>query len=141
MTHLRETAFVRRARISVADEIPSASESSVSVALVTDDDNFAEVCMRVLQREGYAARRARHSGHAMLACMEARVDILISELSMADGSGPALMRRMRRYNPELRSLYLAQIGATYDADNVLVRPFTRDDLLRRLESLAATCRA
>ena len=140
MTHLLENAFVRRSRIAVSDEIPS-SESRVSVALVTDDDDFAEVCMRVLQKEGYAVRRARHSGHAMLACMEERVDILVSELSMGDGSGPALMRRMRRYNPELQSLYLAQTGTTYDAENVLVRPFTRDDLLSRLQSLAASCRA
>lgn len=79
---------------------------------------------------------AAHSGHALLACMEGRpVDVLIAELSMDEGSGPALARRMRRYNPNLRAIFIARAGTTAETDRVLVRPFTRDELLRRLQLL------
>ena len=69
---------------------------------------------------------------AVLACLEGQVDVLIADLSNGEGSGPALARRMRRYNPKLRAIYIARPGTVCGADNVLVRPFTRDDLLRQL---------
>ena len=103
--------------------------------VVSDDVQLASACVQVLEEEGYAAIYARHSGHALLACMSGvPVDILITELSMADGSGPALADRLRRYNPALQSLYLANPGTLYDAGNVIVRPFTGDELLTRIRA-------
>jgi hypothetical protein len=40
---------------------------------------------------------------------------------------------MRRYNPNLRAIFIARPGTTAETDAVIVRPFTRDDLLKRLE--------
>lgn len=106
------------------------------VAVVSEDAELTEVCASVLRQEGYAVRTAQHSGHAVLACLEdGPVDLLIAELSMDDGSGPSLARRMRRYNPNLRAIYIAKEGTLCTTETVLVRPFTRDDLLRRLEGL------
>ena len=61
---------------------------------------------------------------------------------MDDTSGPALAERLRRHHPGALALYLAQSG-TPESENVLVRPFTRDDLVARLGALsaAATSRA
>lgn len=107
------------------------------VAVVSEDAELVDACARVLRQEGYAVRTASHSGHALLACMEGQpIDILIAELSMSEGSGLALARRMRRYNPNLRAIFIAGKGAAAGGD-VLVRPFTRDDLLQRLDSLPA----
>jgi hypothetical protein len=64
------------------------------------------------------------------------VDVAAIELSMADLSGPALAERLRRHNPEMQAVYLAQSG-TPECEGVLVRPFTRDDLLASL-ALATT---
>jgi DNA-binding response OmpR family regulator len=106
------------------------------VAVVSEDPELAEVCARMLRQEGYAVKTAQHSGHAVLACLEGGpVDLLIAELSMDDGSGPSLARRMRRYNPNLKAIYIAKEGTSCATDAVLVRPFTRDDLLKRLEVL------
>jgi DNA-binding response OmpR family regulator len=109
----------------------------VAIALVTDDDELREACARVLRRECYVVLTASHSGHAMLACLGGHpIDVLISELSMAEGSGAALARRMRRHHPDLQVIYLARAGTRHESSSVLVRPFTRDDLLTRLQRLA-----
>jgi DNA-binding response OmpR family regulator len=108
------------------------------VAVVSEDSELTEACARMLRQEGYAVRTAQHSGHAVLACLEGGpVDLLIAELSMDEGSGPSLARRMRRYNPNLRAIFIAKEGTLCTTDAVLVRPFTRDDLLRRLDVLPA----
>lgn len=105
----------------------------VVVSVVTGDAELASACARVLGDAGYAVHTAVHSGHALLACLQGRrTDLLIAELSMEEGSGPALARRMRKYHPDLRGLYIAKEGTLCDAENVLVRPFTREDLLQRV---------
>jgi DNA-binding response OmpR family regulator len=107
--------------------------------VVTGDAELAETCARALAEAGYTVHTACHSGHAMLACLQGRhSDVLICELAMEEGSGPALARRLQRYNPALHALYIAREGILCDAENVLVRPFTREDLLARVARLTSS---
>ena len=62
--------------------------------VVTEDGALAAAC------RGRSNRRARvtcgASGHALLECLGGRrADVLLTELSMPDGSGPALAERLR----------------------------------------------
>lgn len=126
---------VRRFRIDVPNGPPEGTCPG-SVLLVTDDADLGRACERVLVQAGYRVTTARHSGHAVLACLtDGPVDVLVTELSMADGSGPSLTERLRAYHAGLQPLYFARAGTMYEADNVLVRPFTGEDLIRRLERL------
>lgn len=131
---------VRRVRIDIpGGQLPDATPGSV--LLVTDDQDLGDACERVLRQAGYEVRKARHSGHAVLACLAGGpIDVLVTELSMADGSGPSLAERLRAYHANLQPLYFARAGTMFEADNVLVRPFTRDDLLDRLERLRSVLR-
>jgi CheY-like chemotaxis protein len=114
--------------------MPEAGGAPV-VLVVTPDANLREVSARVLTREGYRVLTASHAGHAVLACLGAgRVDVLAVELSMDDVSGPALADRLRRHCPDLKTVYFAKTG-TPECDGVIVRPFTRDDLLSMLPGL------
>ena len=118
---------------------PDASTGSPSISVVTGDAELAETCARVLAEAGYTVQTAGHSGHAMLACLQGRhTDVLICELAMEEGSGPALARRLQRYNPKLHALYIAREGMLCDAENVLVRPFTKEDLLARVARLTSS---
>jgi DNA-binding response OmpR family regulator len=119
---------------SVDRVLRPARAASVTVLVVAEDTSFGEECGRVLEEDGFAVMHARHSGHALLACLSGRpTDILIAELSMGDGSGPALAERLKRHSPNLRSLFLAPAGTSGHEDgNVLVRPFTGADLLDRV---------
>ena len=136
----RDHIAVRRVAIDVPDAARAAGRTG-SILLVTDDVELGEACRRALERAGFRVTVVRHSVHAVLACRsEAPIDILVTELSMPDGSGPALAERLRAYHAALQPLYFARAGTMYEADNVLVRPFTRDDLLGRLNRLLSLAR-
>ena len=124
---------VLRVSIPVADT-PACRADAPVILVVTGDSNLREAASRVLSLQGYRVLTAAHAGHAVLACLQAgRVDLLAAELSMDDVSGPALAERLRRHCPMLSAVYFANSG-TPECEGVIVRPFTRDDLL---ESLAA----
>lgn len=107
------------------------------VLFVSDDENLRQAAQRALRREGFDVVTAGHAGHALLACLNGRVDIVATELVMRDVSGPALADRLRRHRPDLPVIYLAGPG-TLECVGVVVRPFTRDDLVRELDlALAA----
>lgn len=133
-----ETLAVRRVCIPVDGAgVADAAGGRRTVLLVTDDTDLRAAAARVLEQDGYHVLAAAHSGHALLACLTAgRVDALATELSMDDTSGPALAERLRRYQPALHAIYFAKTG-TPEHKNVLVRPFTRDDLLARLDGLVS----
>ena len=92
---------------------------------------------RVLGREGYVVTTAAHAGHALLAGLSCdRIDILISEMELDDMPGPALAERAAPPSRRTRALFMADT-ARPQADGLVVRPFTRDDLLAALELAAA----
>ena len=107
------------------------------VLLVTPDEDLRQAGERVLARAGYRVRVAAHSGHALLAGLTDRVDVLITELAAPDISGPALAQVLRRHHPELRVVYMANPGTPEGLDHVVVRPFTRDDLLARIAATSS----
>jgi DNA-binding response OmpR family regulator len=108
--------------------------ATLEVLLVTADSDLREVGERVLTREGYRVRVAAHSGHAVLAGLTSRVDVLVAELSAPDISGPSLAQLLRRHHPDLRVVFMANPGTPEGLEHVVVRPFTRDDLLARITS-------
>jgi len=90
---------------------------------------------RVLEQEGFDVVIARHAGHALLAAiMRNNIDVMISDLALDDMTGESLASTLRRHHPALRSLYIADQVAQHPGP-VLVRPFTRDELLQELSTL------
>jgi DNA-binding response OmpR family regulator len=127
-------AEVHRRRSPIRPDL-QAAEAGRSVLIVTGDDTLASVCRGALSQDGYDVTVATHSGHALLECLSGRrTDLLLTELSMPDGSGPALAERLRRYFPDLRTVYVANAGTLVEDPNVLVRPFSRDELLSRIRA-------
>jgi CheY-like chemotaxis protein len=124
-------------RTTVAEPTLPAGSGQRVVLLVTSDRDLREVAARVLGNEGYRVLTAAHAGHAVLQSLQTHVDVAAIELSMEDMSGPALAERLRRQSPNLRAVYIAKAG-TPECEGVLVRPFTRDDLLAELA--LAECR-
>lgn len=125
--------FIWRGSIPLPHTVAPAAEPRRPVVLVvTADADLRAAASRVLEREGYQVLTAAHSGHAVLACRSTgQVDLLVAELSMEDVSGPALSARLRRTCPGMRTVYVANPG-THECEGVLVRPFTREDLLAAL---------
>jgi DNA-binding response OmpR family regulator len=124
-------------RRSIAAFNPSAQLLRPAVVLVvTPDADLRAATARALQSTGHTVITAAHAGHAVLACLKAeRVDLLVAELSMEDLSGPALAARLRRFSPEMAAVYFGNAG-TVECEGVIVRPFTRDDLLAAVRATA-----
>jgi DNA-binding response OmpR family regulator len=130
MTNGLEPDRVTARPVSPAD----ARSRRETVLIVTGDCNLGVAATRVLEQEAYDVVTARHAGHAFLAALtETRIDVLISELTLDDMTGEDLATTLRRYHPELRSLYIADEPAPQE-QRILVRPFTKDELLRELSS-------
>jgi DNA-binding response OmpR family regulator len=110
-----------------------------SVLVVTEDEALASACRGTLEQAGYEVTCASHSGHALLECLSGhRADVLLTELSMPDGSGPALAERLRRYYPNMQAVYFGTLGTLLNTGNILVRPFSRDELVSRVRALVAS---
>jgi CheY-like chemotaxis protein len=119
-------------RLAVAVREQNCADSPPVILLVTSDRDLRESAASALRSRGYHVLAAPHAGHAVLACIDTpRVDVAAIELSMDDVSGPVLAERLRRRCPSLRSLYLAKAG-TPECEGVLVRPFSREDLVEKL---------
>ena len=135
-----ELHTVRRLRIPVGGGVPDSPSRYPTVLLVTGDAILRAAVTRVLEDDGYQVLEAAHSGHAQLAAMTSpSIDVLAADLTMDEMSGPALAERLRRDHPGLQALYFGRTAAP-ECENVLVRPFTGDDLLARLEQLVTTQR-
>jgi len=107
----------------------------MNVLFVTGNADLRAVARRVLEREGHEVMTAAHSGHALLAGLECeRVDLLISEFQLDGVTGDWVAQSLRRYHPDMRALFMADAGAA-ERSGVIVRPFTRDDLLKEIDSV------
>jgi CheY-like chemotaxis protein len=103
------------------------------VLFVNSDADLREVVTRVLEREHFEVHAVAHSGHALLLCRTQQFDVAVAELSGPDMSGPTLMEQIRRHQRDLSSIYLGNPGSPDGVDHLLVRPFTKDDLVSHLE--------
>jgi len=112
---------------------PCAGGQGPRVLFVNTDADFRAVVTRVLQDEGFRVQAAAHSGHALLLCRTMVFDAVVSELCGPDMSGPSLVEQMRRHQPTIAAVYLGTPGSPEGVENLLVQPFTRDDLVERIE--------
>jgi DNA-binding response OmpR family regulator len=114
----------------------SERRGRTTILIVTDDGDLVAAAMRVLEQEGYDVVTAPHAGHAFLAALtRTRIDVLISDMALDDMTGETLAATLRRYHRGLRGVYITdQIAA--DSRRVLVRPFTREELLHTINTLA-----
>jgi DNA-binding response OmpR family regulator len=100
---------------------------------VNADADLCAAVARVMKGEGFQVQTAAHSGHALLLCRTAVFDVVVSELCGPDISGPALVEQLRRHQPVISAVYLGSPGSPEGVDNLLVRPFTKDDLIERIQ--------
>ena len=130
--------YVWRGEIPVANPTLPAKARPRVILVVSADEDLRASAQRALERDGHEVVTASHGGHAVLACLKAgHVDVLAAELSMDDVSGPALAARLRRLCPEMAAVYFGNAG-TADCEGILVRPFTRDDLVAAVAAASAT---
>jgi two-component system, cell cycle sensor histidine kinase and response regulator CckA len=111
--------------------------SAGRVLLVEDEDLVRALVREVLERGGYDVLEAADAGEAIeLAHSADDIDLLVTDLVLPGMSGSVLAERVARERPALRVLYTSgYVDVSQDAADVLEKPFTPEDLLRKVGEL------
>src|SRR5262245_4101560 len=114
----------------------------LKVLIVEDDNAMAQMCAKLIRRQGHSAVIAG-SGHDALRIVRAAqdVDAVISDIQMPQMSGIQLLAHLREFNAALPVIlmtgYANLVGPdeakTLGATTYLAKPFDADALIGILE--------
>ncbi|MEI2702018.1 MAG: response regulator transcription factor [Baekduia sp.] len=117
-------------------------EYDARVLIVEDDEDIAEVLQRSLRMEGYQTRVARDGEQALEMAAEYIPDLVVLDLGLPKIDGMEVARRLRAGDdvPILMLTARDAIESRVDgldvgADDYLVKPYERQELLARLRAL------
>src|SRR5436309_14121486 len=120
-----------------------ASEAATGRVLVVEDDaEIADVLRRTLRQEGHDVRAAADGVEALAIADEFVPDLVILDLGLPRLDGVEVCRRLRAASDVPILILTARVetgdrveGLDSGADDYLVKPFERQELLARLRAL------
>ena len=117
-------------------------EGGTSVLAIEDDADIRQLLRALLDREGYAVTEASSGRDGLRAFHQARPDLVILDLGLPDLDGWQVLERIRDMSdaPVLvltaRSAERDKVrGLNAGADDYLTKPFSRVELLARLQAI------
>lgn len=147
---LRGTSFkVYLPAAEPGDEAPTVAASReqpagqvASVLIVEDEQPIRTLTRTILERAGYRVLDASTStdAEALFDRETGRIDLLVTDVALPDGSGPALFKRLFEKRPSLRVLYMSGYAdemlidraALEPGGGFLQKPFLPDGLVRKV---------
>jgi DNA-binding response OmpR family regulator/anti-sigma regulatory factor (Ser/Thr protein kinase) len=117
------------------------------ILLVEDDDTLREEMLTWLELEGYQTATATTGRAGLAAAVAEAYDLVISDIMMPDMDGPQLLNELRR-RTDTRLLPVifvtaraersdVRLGMQLGADDYIIKPFTRLELLMAVETRLA----
>ncbi len=90
-------------------ERPQDLTGSGRVLLVEDEDVVRSFAVRALKRQGYEVFEASTGVEALevMAELEDRIDIVVSDVVMPEMDGPTLLKELRKKNPDLKIIFVS----------------------------------
>jgi len=113
-----------------------------SVLVVDDDGDVRALVVELLTRSGYDVSEAPNGREALKLLFEQRPDLVLLDISMPELDGWATLERIRELS-DVPVLMLSALGAELEkvralragADDYVTKPFGRQELLARVESV------
>ena len=113
-----------------------------SVLVVDDDGDVRALVVELLTRSGYDVSEAPNGREALKLLYEQRPDLVVLDISMPELDGWATLDRIRELS-DVPVLMLSALGAELEkvralragADDYVTKPFGRQELLARVESV------
>ena len=112
------------------------------VLVIEDDQEIADVLRRTLRQEGHEVRSAGDGEQALAAAAEFMPDLVILDLGLPKLDGVEVLRRLRADDDVPVLILTARTdlddrveGLDTGADDYLVKPFERQELLARMRAL------
>jgi CheY-like chemotaxis protein len=114
------------------------------ILIVDDSPSLACIIKQMLDMADYQTLVAHDAQLGYLAYLEFRPDLVVTDVYMNGENGPEMMRRIRRHEPSIRTIYMSgypfRSGELPDAQkpehpvsSFLLKPFSRDELLRLID--------
>jgi DNA-binding response OmpR family regulator len=115
----------------------------VSTILIADDDLAVRTILRaVLQREGYEVVEAANGREALEALHQARPALVMLDVEMPEMDGWEALERIRESTDVPVMMLSAHAGEAHTvrglragADDYVAKPFTKNELLARVDAL------
>jgi len=113
------------------------------ILIVEDDEDIVDVLRRTLRAEGYEVRAGLDGESALGIASEFIPDLVVLDLGLPDMDGLDVCARLREDGGDVPILMLTARAGTDDrvtgldsgADDYLVKPFERSELLARIRAL------
>jgi CheY-like chemotaxis protein len=115
---------------------------TASVLIVEDEQAIRTLTRTILERAGYRVVVASTAtdAEALFAQEVGGIDLLVTDIALPDGTGPALFKRLFARRPSLRVVYmsgytdemLVDQAALERAGGFLQKPFLADGLVRKV---------
>jgi two-component system cell cycle sensor histidine kinase/response regulator CckA len=137
--------------ISAADEAVRTAATDLTgqgtILLVEDEQGLRALNARGLQSRGYTVIQAGNGVEALeqMEKLGGRVDLVVSDVVMPEMDGPALMKELRKRNPDMKIIFVS--GYAEDAFekslpdhkefNFLSKPFTLKQLVTAVKKTMA----
>ena len=120
----------------------STAQSTARVLVVEDDVSIADVLRRTIRQEGHEVRSAGDGVEALRMAEEFVPDLVVLDLGLPKLDGVEVCRRLRAASDVPILILTARtetddrvVGLDSGADDYLVKPFERQELLARLRAL------
>src|SRR5438445_3202346 len=109
-----------------------------TILVVDDEKNYLWMLEELFQSEGYEVLTCERAEDALPLLAEGRVDLLLTDLRMAEMDGMALHGRVREMSPATSTIIMTAFGTVeraveamrLGAYDFILKPFNQADLLR-----------
>jgi CheY-like chemotaxis protein len=117
----------------------SSSPPLETILLVEDEPAVRQMFVQALTRAGYSVVQARNGQEAMkLFDQHGDIDLLLTDMRMPYMTGAELAHHLRGRRRTLKLLCISGYAGNLDADlapDFLAKPFSRDDLLKKVREM------
>jgi CheY-like chemotaxis protein len=117
----------------------SSSPPLETILLVEDEPAVRQMFVQALTRAGYSVVQARNGQEAMkLFDQHGDIDLLLTDMRMPYMTGAELAHHLRGRRRTLKLLCISGYAGNLDADlapDFLAKPFSRDDLLKKVREV------
>src|SRR6266852_4849559 len=111
-----------------------------TILVVDDEKNYLWMLGELFQGEGYEVLTCERAGDALPLLAEGRVDLLLTDLRMAEMDGMALLAHAREVSPATSTIIMTAFGTVeraveamrLGAYDFILKPFNNADLLRTI---------
>jgi two-component system, OmpR family, response regulator RegX3 len=121
---------------------PAADPHSPRVLLVEDERSIAEPFASALTRSGFRTTVASTATEAMVLIAELEPDVVLLDLSLPDGDGRDICRRLRLESDVPIIMVTASgtvtdrvVGLELGADDYVVKPFATGEVIARIRAV------